>query len=429
MRILCISPFFPPTRDSEAFCSGKMVQALQQQGAEVTTVYLQAPYLRGRQDGSGMWHSLQATSIGLGDPVGRDRARAVGCMLRFRTLVWPRWIGSVVRRAGDLHRAARFDLVYSRSLPMFGHVAGFWASRKLRIPWVANINDPWDEHLFPGRQRQAPSCWHARLSEHWLRKTLRGADLVTFPCARLARFTTRIASVRVRAEIVPHVGTAAAPAERHQEFRLVHAGKLGNSEITGRSSRALLTGLRRFLDQVPDGGAAVRLVLVGPEDAQSNALIEDLGLRAAVRSVGLVSYEQSLSYIAAASACILIEAPMPEGIYLPSKLADYIVAGKPVLALSPRIGTLSDFAGPSLMIVDQGDEQQIQCAFLRLYEDHCQRRMAAPAPTLVDWFSPERIAAHFLKTVSELPQMQMRRAARQSSKTSLPAGQPRFEAL
>jgi glycosyltransferase involved in cell wall biosynthesis len=420
MRILCISPFFPPTRDSEAFCSGKMVQALQQQGVAVTTLRLDAPYLRAKQDTSKLWDSLETAAFGIGDQPGRGRIRAVLCTLRYRTPVWPRWIDKVVRRAGELHRAEPFDLVYSRSLPMFSHIAGYWVSRKLNLPWVANINDPWDEHLFPGMEHRAASRWHAALSRYWLRKTLATADLVTFPCARLANYIVQLTEAEPRVEIIPHVGSRGPELERHEEFRLVHAGKLGTNEITGRSSSALLTGLRRFLDEMPSARAVTRLVLVGPEDPRNSAVIEELGLSSAVTNIGLVSYEESLRHIASASACVLIEGAMREGIYLPSKLADYIVAGKPVLALSPRVGTLSDLAGgAALTVVDQGDERQIQLAVRRLFESYQGQRLVGAPAELVEWFCADRIGKHFLKAVGDLPRARRAGLGRQNSRRAM----------
>jgi hypothetical protein len=422
MRVLCISPFFPPTRDSEAFCSGKMVRALQEQGAEVTTLYLDAPYLQGKQDPSAMWRSLQTSSEAIGDPVGQARTRALCCMLRYRTLVWPRWIGSVVERASELQRVRAFDLVYSRSLPMFSHIAGYWTARSLKRPWVANINDPWDEHLFPEVERPSASPWHRRVSNYWLRKTLSSAALVTFPSRRLASYTAGLTSASPRTEIIPHIGIAGRALASGEDFRLVHAGKLGTNEITGRSSRALLLGFRRLLKGLGTEQRPARLVLVGPEDPQNRAMLDELGLRSAVSSVGLVSYEESLQHIASASVCVLIEAPMREGIYLPSKLADYIAARKPVLALSPRIGTISDLASRSgITVVDPGDDKQIERALRSLYQRHCKQRLREPAADLVDTFSAEGIARRFLSAARELLQGQQLDERARPVRSVLPA--------
>src|SRR5581483_3719585 len=107
-------------------------------------------------------------------------------------------------------------------------------------------------------------------------------------------------------------------------FRIVHAGKLGSNEVTGRSSAALLTALFEFLRHHPDHRSSVELLLVGPEDAGTSATIAQLGLDDVVRTLGRVSYEDSLGYIASASVCVLVEGDFTEGIFLPSKLADYI---------------------------------------------------------------------------------------------------------
>ena len=73
-------------------------------------------------------------------------------------------------------------------------------------------------------------------------------------------------------------------------------------------------------------------------------MVYGLDLERNVENVGRVNYQESLDYIASASICILIEATMEESIFFPSKLADYLASGKPVLAFSPGKGLAADLA-------------------------------------------------------------------------------------
>ena len=60
-RILCISPHFAPTRDSEAFCSTKFINALTECGAQITVIAYAKPAKD--IDRSEMWNSLRATVV------------------------------------------------------------------------------------------------------------------------------------------------------------------------------------------------------------------------------------------------------------------------------------------------------------------------------------------------------------------------------
>ncbi len=403
IRILCISPVFAPRVNSEAFCSAKMVAALMDAGASVTVLhsmeYTSGPELR---DSSAMWQRVAAVAHDVHAPQCGAVAR-LGLAAQYQSNCSVRWVDAAVRQAKQLHAEVPFDLVYSRSLPMFAHIAGYWCAKALKLPWVANINDPWDYCFFPGAKKTV--SLHAAVAKQWLKRTLRTADLVTYPSTRLRDFHARLSGVKARSEIMVHVGTTADehPAEPHdRSFCLVHAGKLGANELTGRSATALLRGFRRFLDTTPTARRMAKLVLVGPPDAATQEMVQTLNLHDVVESTGRVSYEASLKVIGSAQACVLIESNEYEGIYLASKLVDYIAARKPVLALSPDAGVVADMAVDGNIIrVNPTDVEGVQSAIARLYSAFCRDELEsmAPPPAFAQTFAGEVVARKFLSAV------------------------------
>jgi hypothetical protein len=186
---------------------------------------------------------------------------------------------------------------------------------------------------------------------------------------------------------------------------LVHAGKLGTNEITGRSSEALLKGFKRFLGSQTPGAKDACLIFVGSADAETEKAVEQMGLRNSVVLTGRVNYDASLDWIGGASACVLIEAPMQEGLYLPSKMVDYLAAGKPVLALSPKVGTVRDMStDAAVMPLDQDDDCGIAYAIGLLHRAYAagDLQRLAPSETLVKTFSPDLVASRFLTFASQL---------------------------
>jgi glycosyltransferase involved in cell wall biosynthesis len=382
-----------------------MISALRDCGAEVLVLYMDSPDLCDHRDHSALWSKASENSFAVGHVAKSRRVTAAFLGLQYQTAAWARWIGDVVSSCLELNRRQPFDLIYSRSPTLCGHLAGYWLARRLKLPWIANLNDPWDWHLFPGRAPQHVSAGYATISNFWLRRTLRTANIVTYPCNRLAAYMGRLSGVDRKNEIIPHVGAASSDNVIQDEFRLVHAGKLGSNEITGRSTIALLKALRSFLDKTPAAVPITRFVLVGKEDPQTNAIVAELGLKAIVVNAGEVSYEESLKHMALASVCILIEGKMEEGVYLPSKVADYLTARKPVLALSPAKGTIADMVSSGGVIrVDQQDEQEIEKAISRLYTAYIQGLLLnfAPSDRVVDQFSAKVISNQFLQLVSQL---------------------------
>jgi H2-forming N5,N10-methylenetetrahydromethanopterin dehydrogenase-like enzyme len=59
VRVLCISPLFPPLADAEAFCGGKMVYALIAAGHDVV-VLCEPPSPTRLADTSSYWKQLES---------------------------------------------------------------------------------------------------------------------------------------------------------------------------------------------------------------------------------------------------------------------------------------------------------------------------------------------------------------------------------
>lgn len=405
IRILCISPHFPPRADSESFCGGKFALALLRRGVEITVLCLDpsSPHPKPCDD-SNLWSPLKKNSVHIRTPSTKDRITSAGLGLRYRSKDYVRWTQAVIDTAALLHREKPYDLVHSRSLPMEAHIAGYWISRRTGLPWAANINDPWDWHLMPGEMRIGSSFLRRTLSNHWMRKTLRSASLVTYPSAQLRDFHIRLSGVQHESEIIPHIGCSlAGRGEGDGGFRMVHTGKLGGLEM--RSPVALLHGIRRFLHRHPEARQLFSMVFVGQDDGSLRKNIDELGLQSAVAHTGRVSYERSLELISSAAVCVLVEPALPEGIFLPSKLADYLVSGKPVMALSPPAGTIADLARhQGIRRVDVDDEQAIERSISAYFEAFRSGRLDCMAPSreLIRMFEPDTVTSLFCRPVQEL---------------------------
>ena len=171
-----------------------MVQALMQRGAEVTVLsssnFRVRPY-----DDSALWNCVKKVIVDVPVPPLLNRRQSFTAAGRFQTLSHPRWVSAAVHTAKLLHGEREFDLVYTRSLPTTSHIAGFWCAKMLNLPWIANINDPWASQFFPVDGGPKLSAFWTAENLFWLRRTIRSADLTTFPCRRLMDFHLRLAKL------------------------------------------------------------------------------------------------------------------------------------------------------------------------------------------------------------------------------------------
>jgi glycosyltransferase involved in cell wall biosynthesis len=403
MRLLIVSPIFVPLADSESFCGGKFTAALLSAGVDVTVICCRSMWPRHTVDTSPRWKSLASITVDVPNPPPPSLSTRCRLGLRYRTTEWTAWTAAVVAKAHQLHRMAPFDAVISRSYPWHAHMPAYSVASELGIPWVANLNDPWDLGAFitdPASRVGWELGWNAR---RWRHRVFARADILTFPCERLRDFSLRDSPGHRNVHVIPHVSAKSssnvAPAG---DFLVLHAGKLRTQEVTGRRPDAVVDGLRQFLQQRVGARARTRLMFVGGEDPLTREYVARQGLTDVVTWVGHVSYEASLEYIARAAVCLLVEADIKEGIFFPSKLCDYLAARKPVLALSPNEGTVRDLARHGGIIqVSPTDSKGVSDALALLFDAFRHGKLsdhAAPA-SLTRRYEAETVAEAFVRVI------------------------------
>jgi hypothetical protein len=81
-------------------------------------------------------------------------------------------------------------------------------------------------------------------------------------------------------------------------------------------------------------------------------------------------YEEMPDVLSRADVGVIVEAPVEEGIFLPSKFVEYVQAGLPILALSPPVGTISEILAKhgGGIAVDGRSSDAVAGAIQRLYE-------------------------------------------------------------
>ena len=402
MRALIISPLFPRRPDAEAFCGGKFVQGLIDAELEATVICSHNMRPAFKRDMSACWDALEAGIVDVPNPL---LPLALRCWLgaKYQTTASTGWTAAVVAKAKELHYKRPFDLIVSRSHPWYAHVAGYWVASELGIPWIANFNDPWDPAPFLTRETARLAGKRGLDDNFWKRRVLSCATVVTFPCQRLRDYTLRGQHRRSQVHIVPHIGARLKPGEPSRDFVIVHAGTLHRDKGTGRRANAVIEGLLGLFEARPSARNRTRLVLVGEEDIRTTRYAAQLGVSHVVSCAGHVSYEASLRHIAEASICLLVESDVPVGVFLPSKLCDYIVARKPVLALSPAIGTVDDIAREGGIIrVDPNDWRGVSHALTSLFDGFAGGNLDAYAPplSLAKRYESKAVIDEFLELVS-----------------------------
>jgi hypothetical protein len=251
------------------------------------------------------------------------------------------WGLSVVDKVKKLNARSKYDVILSRAIPDYAHFAALLVHRQTRIPWVANWNDPTPNHKFPPPYGQGPDSQLTPYLQKWYSAVCRHCSWHTFPSERLRDYMCLYlpGQIDTRSSVIPHVamGEFNSQASPDDQFSLCYAG----SVLPPREVTVFFEALKRFKASLNNAESfCVRFLVDKPELVAERA--KAIGIEDVVKIEAAVPYSGMPEFLSRSDVLVIIEAPLEKGIFMPSKIVDYAQVRRPILALSPVVGTVAD---------------------------------------------------------------------------------------
>lgn len=295
-------------------------------------------------------------------------------LLRFGTLLkgshWNVAALPVVKRLVDSNR---YDYVLTKNESSF--LLGYWLKRRNGLKWVATWNDPYPKILYP---EEYLKYWNVKPSvsdRRVMNIMARYADIHIFPNSRLRDHMLKSLEIPLaKTSVIPHVVVEHELNRRvtGKVMRIIHSGNINYP----RDPELFLKAFRLFLNKHQD--AAVEVTVMGVTGADLQTKIESNGLEGHVFTIPPVSYNESISRLADFDVAMIIEAKCKEGIFLPTKVSDFMQEGIPVFTISPAEGVLHDLHRDGYIPYYASNEsvESIFAELERLYSDFCGGNIA-----------------------------------------------------
>jgi len=227
----------------------------------------------------------------------------------------------------------RPDLIVSFAQPMSDHLIGLELKKLYRAPWVAHFSDPWTDNLF-----QDYDSLTKRINLSLERNVIESADRLIFTSPETVELVMAKypAGWKAKARILPHSFDtsphSSRPGVNQARITIRHTGEFYGP----RTPQPLIRTLRSILSDNTRALEGVCFELIGVVNPPTlvDSGIENLppGL---ITIKPPVSYQESCSLSAAADGLLMIDAPAARSVFLPSKLIEYVGAGRPILGLTP----------------------------------------------------------------------------------------------
>ncbi len=284
---------------------------------------------------------------------------------------------------------SRPSVIYSTGGPVSGHIAALIISKMTGIPYIAEFQDPLNF------QYAAPGKFERRYIHRVEQAIFRTAKAVVFLTERAAE------TARERNVVCPEIAViypGAVPPERTgtcekaETLRIAHFGSLGGS----RNLTHFLLALAGLCREQPGTADTVRLHLVGNNARNVSKEIREFGHREMIVARGKLRRQQSVAMMQTVDLLLLIQNTDAVSLEtIPSKVYEYLHAGRPILSLVYRNRELrAMLEGMGHLVVEADDEPAIRSALQQCVEQWNRGRLTSAA--IASPYTVERAVAEMI---------------------------------
>jgi len=286
----------------------------------------------------------------------------------------------------------------SRSQPAEGHLPAMVISQKYHIPWIANWNDIEPGCMSPGPYGKGLSAKPKKIVMRYLKTVIRNAHHHTFPSERIRKHMCKIYSnLESKSSVIPHIAISGLQKEiPHDDnlFTLCHAGTFDGI----RDPILFFLAFSSFIARNNINDA--RLILLGNSQDGTLRYTVPSNLDKYIEICPWVNYTTALLTMATSTVLLMIEAAAEDGIHLSGKFVDYVQSGRPILAITPKNGTLNDaiqLGGGGIAVANESIDD-IEKAIHKLYLSWKKKSLAMDFKTsdLQKLFSEETVIKSYI---------------------------------
>lgn len=324
----------------------------------------------------------------------RTILQTVGCFLKFGVFVkGGHWAYKAINVVKRLRRERDYDYVLTKNFP--GLLLGCYLKKRYNMKWIASWNDPYPEIKYPYPYGKGADA-RGSITEQKLVKKMQQADVHIFPNERIQIYIqSYLHANKENCIVVPHTFFKRKKTRTYynsDELKLVHAGNLGQY----RNPEPFLRSLKSFITKYPT--SKISITFIGTKAQQLTELSKKYNLEEVVTIIPSVEYTKCLEMLDDYDVAVLIEAPVKEGIFLPTKVGDFIGSEIPVYAISPSVGILNDMYKRNEIgyFSPCGNESEIENTLVDIYSDFKNRSLKLSP------FDEEKLKERIISTYSKL---------------------------
>jgi glycosyltransferase involved in cell wall biosynthesis len=240
------------------------------------------------------------------------------------------WVKPSVRFLEKYIAENSIDTIVTSGPPHSLHLIGLELKQKTNVKWIADFRDPWTTIGYHKSLRL--SNYASKKHKFLEHKVLNAADniIVTSKTTK-----TEFEAITLKPIEVITNGYDIEDTDKQDldaKFSLAHIG----SFLSERNPAILWESLVALLSEIPDFNKHLEIKLIGAVSQEVLETITQFGLNPYVNNLGYVSHADAIAHQKKSQALLLIEIDSEETrSIIPGKLFEYMVSGRPVIAIGP----------------------------------------------------------------------------------------------
>ena len=276
------------------------------------------------------------------------------------------WVHSSVKFLQNYLNNHPIDVIISTGPPHSMHLIAMQLKKKNTLKWIADFRDPWTDLYYNTVLKQL--SFAKNKNKKLEKKVLENADCILTVSNSLKKDFDKIAK---RVEVI----TNGFDSEVLQDEHVVLDSKFTISHIGLLPKQSNPVSFFKVIKKLCDANEAfkndVQMLFVGDISQKVRFEIEKNKLTEIAEFKEYVSHSEAIAYQKKSQVLLLLipNVKNSAGI-LTGKLFEYLTAKRPILALGPKNGDLSEIlqytnAG---VVIEHEDEERLSTEILRLYQ-------------------------------------------------------------
>lgn len=345
-RILFVSIAFPPKGDPESIQTGRYVRYLQRTGLKIDVVTSAIPTLFMPYD-----PSLEEYAVVKNEkiiiPIFENK------YLNFLIRKSAPWLLERPDSKFTFHRQWRKvvrsltvhpEVIYSRSFPLSSAIMGLHLSSYYNVPWFLHLSDPWTEsalHRLSSRSSHYHKSMERACFERAARISFTSEKTVELYSKKYPEYQEKIVCFPNVFDPCMKVVEDGLRSKKNNKFRIVYTGGLANT----RTARSFLEAIVLLNSRNSDFGHDIEVVFAGDMDTHNRSLFTK-SYNGIVKHTGIVNSSEAFALQQSADVLLVIDSEIRDrekAVFFPSKLLDYAVLQKHILAITDPGSTTDTF--------------------------------------------------------------------------------------